>query len=716
MPAKVILEVLTGPIQGRTFEFNAHDTFLFGRQADCHARLPTDDKFVSRHHFILEANPPDACVRDLGSRNGTYVNGTRYGGRTAHETREQAAARMHPQVDLKHGDQIVVGKTAIQVKVELPVVCGRCGTELAEPALATAAAVNGDPVCAACQQQPAPPRIESTITAMRCERCGKDVAGEMHPGRRGEYVCRACQTEVQAESGGLKKLIQAAAARHRSKTPEIAGYEIGEELGKGGMGAVYKAVRKSDGQTVAVKVMLAKIAVDDHARQMFLREIEVTRHLRHNHIVRLLDSGTAGSAFFCVLEYCGGGCLKSVAKRRQGRLSLTAAGPMMIQCLKGLDHAHRAGFVHRDLKPENILLQQVEGRWRTKITDFGLAKSFEQAGLSGMTATGRIGGTFHFMPREQLTNYKFVRPVSDLWSLAATFYKLLSGHVPLDFPPDRDPMEVVLGDEPVPLGAQRELPAGKIAPARTSPTDALHVRCAAASETGRVRAHNEDRWYADAEQQLYVVSDGMGGQAAGELASRIVVEILPERLREHLSDADELDEATVNGVMESVRRLSFDVRQESEGEPGLAGMGATLVLALIRGRQALIVHLGDSRAYLLRQGKLARLTSDHTLAHALWEAGMLTAQEAADHPGRHQLSRFVGMPGEPLPAAQRLRLLPADRLLLCSDGLTSMLPDEQIGGVLDNQADVERACQQLIACATTAGGKDNITALLLEFV
>jgi serine/threonine protein kinase len=116
--------------------------------------------------------------------------------------------------------------------------------------------------------------------------------------------------------------------------------------------------------------------------------------------------------------------------------------------------------VHRDLKPHNILLDEQAGRWSAKVSDFGLAKDFEKAGLSGMTATGGFAGTYHYMPREQLTEFKYIRPASDVWSLAATFYSAVTGRYPLEFSPQRDPMEVILHDEAVPI-RQREprLPA-----------------------------------------------------------------------------------------------------------------------------------------------------------------------------------------------------------------------------------------------------------------
>src|SRR5688500_19595362 len=115
MPAKVILKVVSGPIEGKTFSFTSHDTFLFGRHGTCHARLP-NDPLVSRHNFILEVNPPDLRLRDLGSLNGTIVNGVKHGGRAPDERPQEAAKRHYPEVDLKNGDRITVGNTTIEVR------------------------------------------------------------------------------------------------------------------------------------------------------------------------------------------------------------------------------------------------------------------------------------------------------------------------------------------------------------------------------------------------------------------------------------------------------------------------------------------------------------------------------------------------------------------------------------------------------------------------
>jgi serine/threonine protein kinase len=182
-----------------------------------------------------------------------------------------------------------------------------------------------------------------------------------------------------------------------------------------------------------------------------LREVEVIRDLSHPNIATLIESGVVGDALYFVLDYCNGGSLADLASRRAGKLSLQAFLPLMLQCLAGLDYAHRRGFIHRDLKPANVLLHQQGAAWVAKLADFGLAKQFDLAGLSGMTLTGAIGGTYDFMPREQLTDFKNVKPVSDVWSLGATFYWMLTGVGPRKDPKGRDPLEVVLREKAVPI-------------------------------------------------------------------------------------------------------------------------------------------------------------------------------------------------------------------------------------------------------------------------
>lgn len=451
MPGRVVLSVLKGPIKGKVFAFDEHDTFIFGRAGDCHAQLPEEDSTASRHHFILEVNPPQARIRDLGSRNGTFVNDTKHGGRSKAETPEEAAKRRFSEVDLKNGDVIRVGEHVFTVQVEAPAVCCDCARPIADAERKACDWVGGTFICPECRAKALkanePPKKPDPV---RCRQCKKDVSGEVGQGIRGDYVCQGCRAKAEADPAALlQKLFQQHAGTHGEV--QIPGYVVGKMLGKGGMGAVYIARRQKDQAQVALKVMLAKSAVDERSRQIFTREVQTTAMLRHENIVEFLDHGFTGGVFYFVLEYCEGGSVDSLMKRRGGMLSLAEAGPIMLQSLEGLGYVHEKGFVHRDLKPQNILLSGSERRWTAKVADLGLAKNFDKAGYSGMTATGSYGGTFPFMPREQVTNFKYFKPAGDIWSIGATFYNMLTARHPRDTRRGQDPMEVILNGVVVPI-------------------------------------------------------------------------------------------------------------------------------------------------------------------------------------------------------------------------------------------------------------------------
>ncbi len=365
----------------QSFVIKEHDTFLLGRMSDCHFCV-TGDSQVSRHHFILEACPPMASLRDLGSMNGTYVNGKKCGGREKGETPEQGALRQYPSIVLKDGDTIKVGQSIIQVRLE-----GSPDAVLVRAAL------------------------------------GEEDISRLSPEVLRQLIFGSPDHELFA----------------------LADYSIQRELGRGGCGAVYLATAKSGGDAVAVKLMLSRANAEARAIEQFKREMQVIAGLQHPNIVRFLDSGSDQGTFFFVMEYCDGGSLADVAKARGGTIPLDELMPWALQSLEGLATAHSKGFVHRDIKPHNILLH----RNRAKISDFGLAKNFQKAGLSGMSITGNYGGTPVFMPPEQITNFKYVKPVSDVWSFAASIYQLLTGKFPYRFDPKRDPIDIILNESPV---------------------------------------------------------------------------------------------------------------------------------------------------------------------------------------------------------------------------------------------------------------------------
>lgn len=241
-----------------------------------------------------------------------------------------------------------------------------------------------------------------------------------------------------------------------------------------------------------------------------------------------------------------------------------------------------------------------------------------------------------------------------------------------------------------------------------------NLKWAGLSDVGRVRSENQDRWFADPAQQLFIVSDGVGGHFGGDLAAEAVTKLVPRQVQKAVAEHARLEDPRLAAaVTRGVARVSRTIRAETQGEPGLDGMGATVVLALIREMKTLVVHLGDSRAYLLRERRLCQLTQDHTLVQLLVDNGDVSERDAKSHPGANQLTRCVGMEGDALPDARIVDLRPADRLLLCSDGLSNMLDVVVLECILSGEDDPEKACKALIDRANAAGGRDNITAVVV---
>lgn len=294
------------------------------------------------------------------------------------------------------------------------------------------------------------------------------MSSEVGENRQGEFVCAQCKANPQ---GIVSRLLEHARSVQREEDDRglvaIRGYRILKELGTGRMGAVYLAHHEETGKQVALKVMLPQVAFQRNARDHFLREGENTKALVHPNVVRFWESGCAEGTFFFTLEFCDGGSLDQWIKASGGRLAVEEATAIGLQALDGLEYAHHAeipyvklasgsvgrgyGLVHRDLKPHNIF-HSGSGKSRiVKIGDFGLAKAFDLAGLSGQTATGSAAGTPYFMPRQQVINFKLAKPEVDVWALAATLYFMLTGSVPRRFARDQDRWFTVLETSAVPI-------------------------------------------------------------------------------------------------------------------------------------------------------------------------------------------------------------------------------------------------------------------------
>ncbi len=280
---------------------------------------------------MLDINPPDVRIRDFGSRNGTFVNGVKIGQRDPGQSAAQGRELSFQERDLEDGDEVRLGRSvAFRIRVELP--------PESAPTLVLGA------------------HLAETLPPPGCVKCGREITHEL--GRRGvaqgdEYVCAACQANPQDVMTLLVKLAQAG---DRNDLKAIAEYTLLQELGRGGMGAVYLARHKMSGRLVALKLMLPKVATNEKGRARFRREVELTRMLRHPNIAALYEDGFADGAFFFTTEYCEGGSLDKLLRIRGGKLAVDEAVKYALDVLDGLEYAHSRNVVHRDLSPSNILL------------------------------------------------------------------------------------------------------------------------------------------------------------------------------------------------------------------------------------------------------------------------------------------------------------------------------------------------------------------------
>ena len=230
----------------------------------------------------------------------------------------------------------------------------------------------------------------------------------------------------------------------------------------------------------------------------------------------------------------------------------------------------------------------------------------------------------------------------------------------------------------------------------------IHSVFGSRTDVGCVRDHNEDTLVVA--PPLYVVADGMGGHAAGEVASEIAVRTL-EELAPRTADTEALCKAVVTANLSVI---------DAAKENGRQGMGTTLTAVVLEGERMAIAQVGDSRVYLLHHGNLQQITRDHSLMAEMIEAGELTEEEARIHPQRSVITRALGSDPDMIPDLYELNVAAGDRLLLCSDGLTTMLEDSEVEHIMLHHRDPQRCANTLINEAISAGGLDNVTAIVVD--
>ncbi len=397
----VVLRVTTGPHSGQEYRIDREDTFTVGRSSRAHFPM-TQDLALSRDHFQVDNQPPLCHLVDLGSTNGTKVNGLRIG-----------------RVTLREGDVIAAGDSEFIVHF----------LEDAEDSQDFA-------FCAGC--------------GGRIPIGAKDVkkAGEMfvNSGQGGAWLCDGCQAS-------------------RQKFPETdPDYLIEEWIGGGGMGEVFRARQLSRNRPVAIKMMSSHSAMGAKANGYFQREITALRDLLmpggkcHQNIVAFYELYEIDSQFQLVMEYVDGQNALDWIEGLDRPLPIASGAQIGLHLLSALDYAHSKGYVHRDVKPSNLLIMGPIHRPRVKLTDFGLAKSFaETKGLTSLTRQGDIGGSIGFISPDHIRGFGEIREPADIYGAAATLFYLLTGKYPyLGFDPRQpDFFEIILQHPPLPLRAFR---------------------------------------------------------------------------------------------------------------------------------------------------------------------------------------------------------------------------------------------------------------------
>jgi serine/threonine-protein kinase len=220
--------------------------------------------------------------------------------------------------------------------------------------------------------------------------------------------------------------------REHPELPTVPGYEVRREVSRGGMGVVFEAIRRSDGTLVAIKTLLPNAAPSRVGIERFLREARILQDLSHPNIVSFLDMGEVSGLLWFAMEYVNGPDLSRYA-RATGPFEIAEGVRLGLQLLDALTYAHAKRFVHRDIKPSNILLTPAqEGRSLLKLSDFGLARTYQASQISGLTMTGTSGGTPIYMSPEQVRHFRDVKPTADQYSAAATIYYMLTGNTVFD--------------------------------------------------------------------------------------------------------------------------------------------------------------------------------------------------------------------------------------------------------------------------------------------
>jgi len=471
MPTKIKFTITKGSDSGKSLSYSGKQTLVVGRNSDCGIVL--SDTNVSRYHCLIEIVPPSVIVRDFGSLNGTYLNGKKIGQRDKKVSVSEAQNSRGEEFSMKSGDTLGFGKDCVlRLEVKLPQYCSDCFEEVEDSPHVNSKKL---PICEKCNtiQHSGAYSKDSKVVSdndrnnddgmqhnsiSSCGVCGKPIAEDSNT----SGVCDKCRKNPE----NVVKFFAMKAQNKVSDVINVEGYTYLRKLGEGGMSRVWLVEDNSSGEQMALKFLLPAVSSTENAKKSFLREAELSIQLSHTNIVRVFKFGSSGEAFYILMEECKFGSIDDFISINGGKLDVDSATDIILQVLDGLIYAHNEeitvrlqdktvnkikGVVHRDIKPGNILLLENSSKPVAKIADFGLAKAFDAAGLSGHTNTGQKAGTPAFMPKQQLLDYKYAKPEADIWAAAATYYYMLTGEYTKGYVRDRDAYSVALKTEAIPI-------------------------------------------------------------------------------------------------------------------------------------------------------------------------------------------------------------------------------------------------------------------------
>lgn len=432
------LEIAQAPSRewvGQVIEAEAPDSFVIGRSRERTRFCVGDDQHCSRVHALILVTEDMCWVRDLGSMNGTFVNGQRIeeailadgdrielGPRTVLQVRivetegirgeGEAGGAVEAPAERQEGGRselLRIEEERMAEQGEMPQLrFVESGEENVMGEQRLRFATPDDVPRAERGEERRQSRVARVM--VRCRRCGREVEAETNAPRvraeRQVFVCEDCRRAMR-ERGDL-----------------VPGYRIERLLSRGGQGDIWLAVRESDGEQVVIKTLIPERATNEESIRRFLREIRIAERLNHRNIVRSLGAGECMGLLYMVMEYVEGSDVDRLRRERGGRVDWREAGELMVQVLEGLSYAHGQGVVHRDLKPGNILLQRERRAYVAKVADFGLARA---RGTTTITQRGGALGTLPYMAPEQLLDARSVDERADIFGAGATLYHLVTG-------------------------------------------------------------------------------------------------------------------------------------------------------------------------------------------------------------------------------------------------------------------------------------------------